>query len=131
MTKHGTDLDEGILAMERRYGVRYERAPWGLFPVTHAIDQPLGDSGRRAVWGCVSISNFEHVQWCLYDVHGERAIHGTEHNYSRTRRGYYQMLRAALRHMRDGRRVYPHEASTRKMPAGQNPWTRGQLPKES
>ena len=115
-------MDEKLIDMERRFGVRYEAAPWGAFPVTHAVDQPLGDSGRRAVWGCVTISNFEVVQWCLYTELGDRAIHGTEHNYGRTQQGYYQMLRRALKHMSAGRRLYPRDPSVRKCVAGQNPW---------
>jgi hypothetical protein len=121
-------MTASIEEMESRYQVRYERAPWGLFPVTHAIDQPLGDSGRRAAWGCVTISNFEHVQWCLYTADGDRAVHGHETNYGMTRAGYRQMLRAALRHMRGGRRVYPRDPAVRKWPAGQNPWTRRTAP---
>jgi len=108
---------EGILSMERQYRVRYEQAPWGLFPVTHRIE---GDP--HATWGHISISNFENVQWCLYDARGSRIIHGAELNHARTRQGYWRALRTALRHMRGGHRVYPREADVRKWPAGQNPW---------
>lgn len=114
--------------MERRYHVRYEAGPFVTFPVTHRLDgrpMPYTDGGIAA-WGCVTISNLEHVQWRIVDATGRVLIHGTEQNLTRSRRGYVRMLRTALKHMRDygGVRVYPRERAHRAWAAGSNPWTR-------
>jgi hypothetical protein len=105
-----------IKQMERQYGLRYETAKWGLFPVTHRLDgTKFPYSGTHAVWACVSVGNVEVVNWCLLDEHGSRVIHGSEQNFARTRSGYYRMIRRALQRVRSygAVRVYPRRVEDR------------------
>jgi hypothetical protein len=105
-----------IEQMERQYGLRYETAPWGLFPVTHRLDgTKFPYSGTHAAWAYISISNVEVLNWCILDDLGSRVIHGAEQNFARTRSGYYQMIRRALKHVRSygAARVYPRHLEDR------------------
>lgn len=126
-----------LAQLEAAYRCRYEvtRDPvtgecLGAFPVTHTITGVVPKHGHAApAYAHVGIGNLESLNWRIFDINGRTLTHGSEQNFSRTRKGYVRMLRYGLRHVRlygeHGvvRRVYPRELAHRAVPAGENPWT--------